>query len=113
MNNRIFCNNEVFMKGVCANQSIRNSYVRFYRKIVVVLSSNAFHINKRVRDCNSSSGIRRFSWFDLCIFNSVDIIEVLFFFFFIFCLFSSFFFDSSSRWHFNVRIGVCCRHICC
>uniref|UniRef100_A0A914MP71 Candidate secreted effector n=1 Tax=Meloidogyne incognita TaxID=6306 RepID=A0A914MP71_MELIC len=113
MNNRIFFNNEVLMNSIFANQSIRNSLVRFNRKIVVALSSNSFHINKRIRNCNSGSGIRRFSWLDLCIFNRVDIIEVLFFFFFLFfILFFIFFFGRSNGWHFNVNIGFRCRHIC-
>uniref|UniRef100_A0A914NC41 Candidate secreted effector n=1 Tax=Meloidogyne incognita TaxID=6306 RepID=A0A914NC41_MELIC len=120
MNKRIFFNNKVFMSSIFANQSIRNSLVRFYRKIVVVLYFNTtFCVRKSIRNSNTSFEVRSFfRLFHLCSHNRVNIVKVLilsfddcrsiikrFFFFFLF-------FSRYMGRHFNVNIGVLCRFIC-
>uniref|UniRef100_A0A914MDJ7 Candidate secreted effector n=1 Tax=Meloidogyne incognita TaxID=6306 RepID=A0A914MDJ7_MELIC len=133
MNKRIFFPNEVLTNSIFANQSIRNSLVRFYRKIVVVLyfntsfcvkesirnSNTSFRTNRSIRKCNTSFEVRSFfRLFHLCSHNRVNIVKVLilsfddcrsiikmFFFFFLF-------FSRYMGRHFNVNIGVLCRFIC-
>uniref|UniRef100_A0A914MKR2 Candidate secreted effector n=1 Tax=Meloidogyne incognita TaxID=6306 RepID=A0A914MKR2_MELIC len=72
--------------------------------------------NNSIRNCNPYLETRSFSRFDLCIHNSVDIIEVLMILSFddcrsiikigFFFLFFIFFFNSRRRGHFNINIGV-------